>query len=117
MEREQPTHQVTLDVTLNDAVPHKEQLNFSNIVANLNNKIRNIDKRSYNPHEQNNDVQCYCGKIFNLYRGLNTHRRTCYVGSIPDINDFALAEGNEVNLEIVEIATESNARSEHLPTV
>ena len=37
MEREQSTHQVTLDITLNDAVPHKDnqRVNGNNIVVNL----------------------------------------------------------------------------------
>ena len=114
MEHEQSTHQVTLDITLNDAIPHKDNQrpDGNNIVVNLNNEIRNIDNRSYDPHEQNNDhqCQCYCGKVFNSYRGLNTHRRTCYVGSIPDINDFLLAKGDEVNLEMQEIAEKSIIR-------
>ena len=119
MERKQSTHQVTLDITLNDEIPHNDNQrpNGNNIVVNLNNEIQNIDYRSYDPHEQNNDhqCQCYCGKVFNSYRGLNTHRRTCYVRSIPDINGFLLAEGDEINLEMQEIAEESNIRSEHLP--
>ena len=45
---------------------------------------------------------------------MNTHRRTCYVGTIPDINDFLLAEGDDVNLEMEEITEESNIRTEHL---
>ena len=114
MEHEQSTHQVTLDITLNDAIPHKDNQrpDGNNIIVNLNNEIRNIDNRSYDPHEQNNDhqCQCYCGKVFNSYRGLNTHRRTCYVGSIPDINDFLLAKGDEVNLEMQEIAEKSIIR-------
>ena len=86
MEHEQSTHQATLDITLNDAIPHKDNQrpDGNNIVVHLNNEIRNIDNRSYDPHEQNNDhqnndhqYQCYCGKVFNTYRGLNTHRRTC----------------------------------------
>ena len=119
MEPEQSTHQVTLDVTLNDTIPHKDnqQPNGNNIVFNLNKEIRNIDNGSYEPHEQNNDHQCqrYCGKVFNSQRALNTHSRTCYVRSILDIDDFLLAEGNEVNLEMQEIAEESNIRFEHLP--
>ena len=72
MGREQPTHLVKLDVTLNDAIPHKDnqQPNGNNIVVNLNNEIGNIDNRSYDPHEQNNDHQCQCywGKDFNSCR-------------------------------------------------
>ena len=45
---------------------------------------------------------------------MNTHRRTCYVGTIPDIYDFLLAEGDDVNLEMQEITEESNIRTEHL---
>ena len=48
MAREQPTYQVTLDVTLNHAIPHKDnqQPNGNNAVVNLSNEIRNIDDRS-----------------------------------------------------------------------
>ena len=72
----------------------KQQPNGKNIVVNLNNEMRNIDNRSYDLHEQNNDhqFQFYHGKVLNLCRGLNTHHRTCYVGSIPDINVLLLAE-------------------------
>ena len=98
---------------------HKDnqQPNGNNIAVNFNNEMRNIDNRSYNLHEQNNDHQCqfYHGKVFNLCGGLNIHHRTCYVGSIPDINDFLLAEGDEVNLEMEEIVEESNIRFEYLP--
>ena len=98
---------------------HKDnqQPNGKSIVVNLNNEMRNIGNRSYDLHEQNNDHQCqfYHGKVFNLCRGLNTHHRTCYVGSIADINVFLLAEGDEVNLEMEEILEESNIRSEYLP--
>ena len=122
MERKQSTHQVTLDITLNDEIPHNDNQrpNGNNIVVNLNNEIQNIDNRSYDTHEQNNDhqCQCYCGKFFNSHRDiLNAHRRTCYVGSIPNINDFLLAEEDEVNSEMQEITEESNIRSEHLPKV
>ena len=41
MEREQSTHQVTFDITLNDAIHHKDNQrpNGNNIVVNLNNEI------------------------------------------------------------------------------
>ena len=44
MEREQSTHQVTLDITLNDAIPHKDNQrpNGNNIVVNLNNEIQTL---------------------------------------------------------------------------
>ena len=53
MEREQSTHQVTLDITLNDAIPHKDNQrpNDNNMVVNLNNEKPNIDNGSYDPHE------------------------------------------------------------------
>ena len=80
--------------------PHKDnqQLNGNNIVINLNSEIQNIDNRSCDSHEENNDhqCQCYCGKVFNWYRDLNTHHRTCHDESIPDINDSLLADGDEV---------------------
>ena len=53
MEHEQSTDQVTLDITINDVIPHKDnqRSNGNNIVVSLNNEIRNIDNRSYDPHE------------------------------------------------------------------
>ena len=44
MEHEQSTHQVTLDITLNDAIPHKDNQrpNGNNIVVNLNNEIQTL---------------------------------------------------------------------------
>ena len=79
MEREQSAHQVTLDMMQrNDAIPYKDNQrpNDNNMVVNLNNEIRNIDNRSYDPHGQNNDhqCQCYCGNVFNWYRSSDTHR-------------------------------------------
>ena len=77
--------------------------------------MRNIDNSSYDPYGQNNDrrCQCCCGRVFNSY--MNAHRRTCYVGTIPDINDFLLAVGDDVNLEMQEIGEESNIRTGYLP--
>ena len=82
-EREKSTHQVTLGVTLNYVIPYEDnqQPKGNNIVVSLNNEISYIDNRSYNRHEEENEhsCQCYCGRVFNSYRGLNAHRRTCYV--------------------------------------
>ena len=68
-EREKSTHQVTLGVTLNYVIPHEDnqQPKGNNIVVSLNNEIRYIDNRSYNPHEEENEhsCQCYCGRVFN----------------------------------------------------
>ena len=70
-EREQFTHQVTLGVTLNDAISDvdNQQPNGNNIVVYLNNEIQNIDNINYEPHEENNGhrCQCYCGRVFNSY--------------------------------------------------
>ena len=40
--------------------------------------------------------------------------RMGYFGTILDIIDFLLAEGDDVNLEMQEILEESNIRTEHL---
>ena len=40
--------------------------------------------------------------------------RMSYFGTILDIIDFLLAEGDDVNLEMQEILEESNIRTEHL---
>ena len=43
--------------------------------------------KDYNPHEnENKDIQyrCYCE--FNTYRGLMTHRQSCFVLEVTDFN-------------------------------
>ena len=35
----------------------------------------------------NQEFCCYCGRSFNSLRGLNTHRRTCFVGESIDVKE------------------------------
>ena len=37
------------------------------------------------PEQINHDHQCYCGKSFITFRGLNSHKRSCHVLDIPDL--------------------------------
>ena len=46
---------------------------------------------------------------------MNTHLRTFYVGTVPEINLFLLAEGGDVNLKIKEIPKKSKIITEYLP--
>ena len=49
MEYEQPTYQVTLDITLNNANPSQKD---NNIVFNCNNEIQSMVNIIHNPYEE-----------------------------------------------------------------
>ena len=43
-------------------------------------------ENTFDPLENENKdhkFRCYCGREFNTLRGLNTHRRSCFVGKTP----------------------------------
>ena len=40
------------------------------------------------PEQNNHDHQCYCGKSFKTFRGLNSHKRSCHVLDIPDLKSL-----------------------------
>ena len=46
---------------------------------------------TFDPHENENKdhkFRCYCGREFNTLRGLNTHRRPCFVGKTLDMKEL-----------------------------
>ena len=48
-------------------------------------------KSRFDPHEnekRDHEFSCYCGHSFNSLRGLNTHRRTCFVGESIDVKEL-----------------------------
>ena len=40
------------------------------------------------PEENNHNHQCYCGKSFKTFRGLNSHKRSCHVLDIPNLKSL-----------------------------
>ena len=58
------------------------------VTVNNNNEIITRVNQDLDPHENENrdhEFRCYCGRSFDSLRGLNTHRRTCFVGESPDV--------------------------------
>ena len=57
--------------------------NEARVTVNNNNEIITCVNQDFDPHEKekrDHEFRCYCGRSFNLLRGLNTHWRTCFVG-------------------------------------
>ena len=62
--------------------------NISLATQNNNNVLITQVKNTFDPHENENKdhkFRCYCGRKFNTYRGLNTHRRSCFFGKTRDM--------------------------------
>ena len=79
----------------NDELP--EQLTQSNSTVDntkdqVNIDTQNYDYDAYETEKEGNSFLCYCGPEFHSLRGLNTHRRNCYVGDILDIRNFLIGE-------------------------
>ena len=58
------------------------------VTINCSDNRLNESFKDYDPHEnEEKDVhyKCYCGREFITYRGLMTHRRSCFVGEVTDI--------------------------------
>ena len=56
-------------------------------------------KSRFDPHEnekRDHEFSCYCGHSFNSLRGLNTHRRTCFVGLLIEIVNHAIYKNDEI---------------------
>ena len=65
----------------------------------LNNPINNVKQISLG-HVINKEI-LLCVIVddkFQSSRGLNTHRRSCYVGDMPDIRDLLIGELEERNI-------------------
>ena len=48
-------------------------------------------ENTFDPLENENKdhkFRCYCGREFNTVRGLNTHRRSCFVGKTPVMKEL-----------------------------
>ena len=78
----------------------RKQLTQSNSIVNNTKDQVNIDTRNYDydhhgTEKERNSFMCYCGREFHSLRGLNTHRRSCYIGDIPDIRDLLIGELEE----------------------
>ena len=65
--------------------------NESLVTVNNNNEIITCVNQDFDSHEKENrdhEFRCYCRCSFNSFRGLNTHRRTCFVGESIDIKEL-----------------------------
>ena len=85
--------------------------NETSSLVHLNDSDHNGETAANNEPEQNNrDHQCYCGKSFKTFRGLNSHKRSCHVSDIPDLKSLCevslqgtsddIEESNEEDEEI-----------------
>ena len=56
--------------------------NGSLVTVYNNNEITTCANQDFDVQvneKRNHEFRCYCGRSLNLLRGLNTHRRTCFV--------------------------------------
>ena len=78
-------------------------------IANVNDEIIGDSENvcnDYDPHEKDKDeynFRCYCGREFTSLRGLNTHRRCCYVENIIDIKDIFIDNEEEQLDDVYEV--------------
>ena len=64
-------------IITNDPLQNNQNINVVN---------NNLD---YDPNEdKNHPYQCYCGRYFNTLRGLNIHRRSCFIGDQVNLKDL-----------------------------
>ena len=62
--------------------------NKSIVAVNNNNEIITCVNQGFDLHEKekgDHEFRRYCGRSFNSLKGLNTHRRTCFVGESIDV--------------------------------
>ena len=65
--------------------------NTSLATQNNNNDLITQVENTFDPHgneDKEHKFRCYCGREFNTLRGLNTHRRSCFVGKTPDMKEL-----------------------------
>ena len=65
--------------------------NESLVTVNNNNEIITCVNQDFDPHEKekrDHEFCYYCGCSFNSLRGLNTHRRTCFVEESIDAKEL-----------------------------
>ena len=78
---------------LSPNTPLATQNNGNVLVTEVEN---NVD-----PHENENKDQkfrCYYGREFNFLEGLNTHRRSCFVGKTPDVKELFKDTTEEIDV-------------------
>ena len=89
--------------------------NTSLATQNSNNVLIIQVENTFDPHENENKehkFRCYCGREFNTLRGLNTHRRSCFVGKTPDMKELFKETSDEIDVtrngndEIIDITTD-----------
>ena len=65
--------------------------NESRVTVNNKNEIITCVNQDFDPHEKekgDHEFCCYCGRSFSSLRGLNIHRRTCFVGELMDVKEL-----------------------------
>ena len=79
------------------------------VTQNENNEVITQVNQDIDPHENEKKVckfRCYCGREFKSVRGLNTHRRSYFLGKTPSIAE--LFEDEDAVGEINDIPTNDN---------
>ena len=75
--------------------------NTSLATQNNSNVLITQVENTFETHENENKehkFRCYCGREFNTLRGLNTHRRSCFVGKTPDMKELFKDTAEEINV-------------------
>ena len=56
--------------------------------SDYNDEIAANNEPEVEPEQNNHDHQCYCGKSFKTFRGLNSHKHSCPVLDIPGLKSL-----------------------------
>ena len=69
------------------------------VTQNDNSRVITQVNQDIDPHEneKKHKFRCYCGCKFKSLRGLNTHRRSCFVGKTPSIAELFEDTVEEIN--------------------
>ena len=74
------------------------------MLLNNNNLLITQVENTFDPHENENKEHkfiCYSGREFNtLIKGLNTHRRSCFVGKTPDMKELFKDTREEIDVTL-----------------
>ena len=72
------------------------------MLLNNNNVLITQIENTFDPHENENEhkFRCYCGREFNTLRGLNTHRRSRFVGKTPDMKELFKDTTEEIDVTL-----------------
>ena len=74
--------------------------NTSFATQNNNNDLITQVENIFDPHEKEDKdhiFRCYCGREFNTFRCLNTHKRSCFVGKTPNMKELFKDTTEEIN--------------------